>query len=730
MAHSESITRPKRQREELRTQALQQVAVTELTQRALVETEMQALFEKTVVLVSKTLHVEFSKVLELLPDGKALLLRAGVGWKLGQVGNTTVPADLNSQAGYTLLSSTPIFIDDLITHEPIIVEDLRTEKRFSGPPLLRDHDIVSGMSVIIYGVGRPFGVLGAHTTHRRTFTQNEAHFLQSVANILAAAIRRSRVEQTLRESEHTARRQVAELELLYEYASVGQCFLDKDIRFLRVNKWLADVDGHTPAEHIGHTLREMLPELANVFEPTVRKTMETGTIVKNLELDFVVDGESAQRRYHWLVNLDALKEDARIVGTNTVVADISTQKQLQEELQASECRLRELADAMPQIVWIARPDSGDMEYVNKKCFEFSGMTAKMIYSPGGWKMMVHPDDVDETDAAMRATLTTGKPFQKEIRLKQWDNEYRWHLSRALPARDDSGRILRWFGTCTDIEDEKRVEHDLQLTKEQLDSHARELESKVAERTAKLEETITSLREVLYHVAHDLRAPLRAIAGFTHLFQEAAGPQLNEEARDCVKLVMAASTRMDQLIFGLLTYGRLSHENVTLSRVDLAKQIRGLLEAMADEIKSTKTNVQVAEPLPIVLANPGILNQVLLQILRNALTFVAPEVTPRVRIWTESHGPSERLWIEDNGIGIASAHRERIFRIFERLHGANSYSGTGIGLAIVSKGMERMGGSAGVESTPGEGSRFWLELQADRPDAISTNNGARHNGRAK
>ncbi len=183
----------KRAEEELRARARQQAAVAELGRRAIAGTDLAALMNDAVGLLAQTLEVEYAKVLELLPDGTALRLRAGVGWQEGFVGHATVGAGSDSQAGYTLLSG-----------EPVIVEDLRTETRFHGPPLLHEHGVVSGMSVIIPGQDRPFGVLGAHTTRRRTFTQDDVHFLEAVANVLAEAIARKQAEEALRRSEKLA----------------------------------------------------------------------------------------------------------------------------------------------------------------------------------------------------------------------------------------------------------------------------------------------------------------------------------------------------------------------------------------------------------------------------------------------------------------------------------------------------------------------------------------------
>ena len=172
---------------ESRARARQQEAVVELGQRALAHADIGDLMEDAVALVARVLGIEYAKVLELLPGGEELLVIAGVGWEEGVVGRTKVDSTRNAQAGYTLLSD-----------EPVVVEDLRSETRFRGHPLLHEHGVVSGMTVIIRPGGRPFGVLGAHTRERRTFTGDDVNFLKAVANVLAAAIERERAEEKQR----------------------------------------------------------------------------------------------------------------------------------------------------------------------------------------------------------------------------------------------------------------------------------------------------------------------------------------------------------------------------------------------------------------------------------------------------------------------------------------------------------------------------------------------------
>ncbi|MFQ5724235.1 MAG: PAS domain S-box protein, partial [Terriglobia bacterium] len=180
------ISERRRSEQELGIRARQQAAVAQLGQRALAGTDLSALMEEAVTLVAETLEVEYCKVLELLPDDQVLLLRAGVGWKEGLVGRATVGAGGDSQAGYTLVAS-----------EPVVVADLSRETRFHGPPLLRDHGVVSGLSCVIRGRERPYGVLGAHSPRRRIFTPDDVTFLQTMATVLASAIESKRVEEEL-----------------------------------------------------------------------------------------------------------------------------------------------------------------------------------------------------------------------------------------------------------------------------------------------------------------------------------------------------------------------------------------------------------------------------------------------------------------------------------------------------------------------------------------------------
>jgi signal transduction histidine kinase len=236
----------------------------------------------------------------------------------------------------------------------------------------------------------------------------------------------------------------------------------------------------------------------------------------------------------------------------------------------------------------------------------------------------------------------------------------------------------------------------------------DLERRVRERTAELEAMIGELRTFSYTVSHDLRAPLRTLSNLSHVLREDYQERpIDDVGRDYLQRIENEARRMDALIHDLLAYSRLAYADLELRRLEPGPLLKEILGTMADEIRATGAEVTLVEPFPAVRADRVLLSQALTNLLSNAIKFVAPGVPPRVRVVTEPLDGVVRLWVEDNGVGIAPSDRGRLFRVFERLSG--DYPGTGIGLAIVHKAAERMRGRVGVLSEEGRGSRFWIEL---------------------
>jgi PAS domain S-box-containing protein len=310
----QDVTERKRAESEIKLLARLQSVVAELGQRALRSSQAGEVLDEAVALVAQNLDVEYCKVLELLPDGKALLLRSGVGWKEGFVGSATVGSGADSQAGYTVLSD-----------QPVTVEDLRTEKRFSGPPLLHEHGVVSGMSVIIPTSEGPYGVLGAHTKRRRIFTKDEVNFLQAVANVLGMMIQRQRADEALHRS-------TDEIRDLYNHAPCGYHSLDKDGILVQINDTELSWLGYTREELIGKIkFSDLLtPECGKNFQQNFLQFKEEGAI-RDVEYDMVrKDGTTLPV----LLSASAITDSAgNYLMSRTTIYDIAARKQAENEIR-------------------------------------------------------------------------------------------------------------------------------------------------------------------------------------------------------------------------------------------------------------------------------------------------------------------------------------------------------------------------------------------------------------
>jgi signal transduction histidine kinase len=237
----------------------------------------------------------------------------------------------------------------------------------------------------------------------------------------------------------------------------------------------------------------------------------------------------------------------------------------------------------------------------------------------------------------------------------------------------------------------------------------ELEKKVKMRTAALNESNRQLEAFCYTLAHDLRAPLRAIQGFSDILLADHSSELHEDARGGVERIRNSAERMGRLILDLLAYTDLSRADFQKKAVDLNLICQGVLRMFADEIKRTGAEVSVKLSVRRVAGDRAGIERVLVNLVANALKFSSPGQTPKIRILSEKKSPNVRISVADNGVGIDLRYRDRIFGVFERLSSGGNQVGTGIGLAIVKRSVEKMGGVVGVESAPGTGSRFWFEL---------------------
>lgn len=287
------------------------------------------------------------------------------------------------------------------------------------------------------------------------------------------------------------------------------------------------------------------------------------------------------------------------------------------------------------------------------------------------------------------------------------------LGEEWPIEDSAAPILNAKGEVLGV---VLVFHDAleaRNTQKALKSYSQDLERKVADRTMTLQQTVLELEAFSYTVSHDLRSPLRAMQGFSQAIMEDYGDKLDAQGKNYLDRINNAAQRLDRLIQDLLSYTRLSRQEVALIPLDLGKAIRDVIEHDPN-LQSPAASIQIEGTFPNVLGQEAALIQVLSNLLGNATKFVVPGTVPKIRVWAEDLGTKVRLSIQDNGIGIKPENFERIFQIFVQINEPHLYGGTGIGLAIVKKAVQMMRGEVGVESEDGKGSRFWVEL--NKPSA--------------
>lgn len=485
-----------------------------------------------------------------------------------------------------------------------------------------------------------------------------------------------------------------------------------------------------------------------------------------------------------------------------------------QQLRQSEARFRALVNAVPAFVWAAAPD-GTMTLVSGQWEEYCGMTAEQLARD--WpRLVLHPDDYERCMAQWSHALAQGTNYEVEVRNRRHDGEYRWFLTRAVPARDDTGRIIGWYGTTTDIHDRKQAEEALRQQAEIIDqthdaviatdldgritswnkgadrlfgytaaeiigcsvlmlfpgdlrSHfptmvmaplqehgQHELELRQRQKSGEenyvrlslslrrdpqglpigiigyaidvtarkqAEDAVRHMNEELqqfaYIVSHDLSEPLRTISNYLQLLARRYQGKLDTTADEFFGLAVDGSRRLQQMISDLLIYTRAGGQDLTFTPVDCEALLTRVLSDLQIAIKESSATI-IHDHLPVVRGDATRLGQLLQNLISNALKFRGT-AAPQIQISSQRVGPYWHFAIRDNGIGIDPAQTGRLFQVFQRLHTRSEYPGTGMGLAICKKILERHGGRIWVESTLGTGTTFWFTLLAgeDSPaDALA------------
>ncbi len=464
--------------------------------------------------------------------------------------------------------------------------------------------------------------------------------------------------------------------------SSDDAIISKDLNSI-ITSWNIGAErlfGYTAAEVIGKPVTILIPADRLDEEPRILSRLKRGERVDHFET-------IRQRKDGQLLDISLTispvkDQQGRIIGVSKIARDITGRKRAQAALLASETRFRQLADAMPQMVWTARPD-GHLDYFNERWYEFTGFSGN-TFGDMSWEQILHPDDVQNCRETWHDAVRSGKPYNAEHRF--WDRReqrWRWFMGRALPVRDAEGNIVKWFGSSTDIDAQKSVEDNLRRANQDLEQFA-------------------------FSAGHDLQEPLRTVKIYSELLTSTCASQLDGQALEFLTFLRTGATRMEMLVRDLLAYTQATKFEEPPQPTDAGEALQIALANLNGAISEAGARI-TADPLPSPRVHTAHLQQLFQNLIGNAIKYRSPNRPPAVHVSAERQNGRWIFSITDNGIGIDSEYKEKIFGLFKRLHTSDEYSGTGIGLAICRRIVDQYDGRIWVESEPGQGSIFRFTL---------------------
>lgn len=488
---------------------------------------------------------------------------------------------------------------------------------------------------------------------------------------------------------HRADRAIRKWEQVFQDAGFGMSILsfgDEPV-LEQVNTAFARMHGYSPDELHGRPLATVaVPEVWDAERQAMRDAGQNGHLV--LETRHTrKDGSHFPAMADFTVVRD---ESGKVLYGAAYYSDITERVNAEEELRKNEARFRTLADSLPQLVWTTLPD-GTPDYFNSRWEDEIG--ANLAATQGqGFHYFLHPDDRERCAGEWKKAIAEGGVFQTECRLRG-PKCARWYICRAIPVRSVDGRIVRWFGSCTDIDEQKKAAEALRASKDELQRSNLDLE------------------QFAFAASHDLQEPLRMVVIYAQLLQEEYGAVLEGKGQTYLNFAVDGALRMEQLLKDLLAYSRAADptDPAPEGGSSAYEAVQKAIGNLGVQMEQTGAGILVGELPQVDLPEIHVM-QIFQNLLGNAIKYGRRGVPPQVSISCVRRSGYWLFSVKDNGIGIDPKYHEHIFRVFRRLHGAD-YPGTGIGLALCQRLVERNGGRIWVDSTPGAGSTFSFTLPA-------------------
>lgn len=494
-------------------------------------------------------------------------------------------------------------------------------------------------------------------------------------------------------------RDLDQIEIIYDSAHVALCVFDANLRFVRVNRRMAEINGVPAAEHLGRTPREVVPDLAPQAEAILKQILATGEPVLDVEVSGTTKSQPGVPRTwieQWLPLRDA---EGRVIGVNVAAEEVTHQRAAERALQESEFCHRQMVDSLPVLVWTCRPD-GYCDFVSRQWEDYTGVAAHEQLGDG-WSAVLHPDDRQRTIDAWRMAVEGRDEYCHEYRIRRHDGEYHWFKTQGRPIRDAAGHITRWFGTCADIHDQKLAEAGLKALNETL-------EERVSQRAAEAEQKAAQLRMLALELTRAEQRQRRRLAQILHDHLQ----QLLVGAR--MKLGLLGRRLSDERLARCVKeVDRLLDESIAESRsltVELSPPIlydaglRGGLEWLARQMdQKHHLAVEVCADPRAEPADEG-LRVFLFQAVRELLFNVVKHArVDRAYVRSQVVDRTIRIEVADDGDGFKATgeHRRRPL-------------GGGFGLFSIEERLKLLGGRLEVSSASGKGTRVVMEVPDEQP----------------